>query len=40
VNALVAGRTTHGYGGRTVLGLPHDRLRQILERHGRLAVGR
>ncbi len=40
VNALVAGRTTRGYQGRRVLGLPHDRVRQILERHGRLAAGR
>jgi D-aminopeptidase len=38
VNALVAGRTTAGIDGHHVLGLPHDRLRQILERHGRLAA--
>jgi L-aminopeptidase/D-esterase-like protein len=37
VNALVAGRTMTGYQGHTVLGLPHDRLRDILKRHGRLA---
>jgi L-aminopeptidase/D-esterase-like protein len=40
VNALVAGRTTRGYRGRRVLGLPHDRVRQILERHRRLAAVR
>jgi D-aminopeptidase len=40
VNALVAGRTARGYRGRRVVGLPHDRVRQILERHGRLAAGR
>lgn len=37
VNALVAGRTMTGYKGHTVLGLPHDKLREILKRHGRLA---
>jgi hypothetical protein len=26
-----------GYQGHTVVGLPHDRLRDILKRHGRLA---
>ena len=37
VNALVAGRTTRGFRGRTVHGLPHERVREILERHGLLA---
>jgi L-aminopeptidase/D-esterase-like protein len=36
VNALVAGRTMTGYHGRTVVGLPHERVREILRRHGRL----
>jgi D-aminopeptidase len=36
VNALVAGRTMTGHKGHTVMGLPHDRLREILKRHGRL----
>ncbi|HET6897040.1 MAG TPA: P1 family peptidase [Vicinamibacteria bacterium] len=37
VNALVAARTMTGFRGRTVTALPHDRLRAILQRHGRLA---
>ena len=36
VNALVAARTMKGFRGHTVLALPHDRLREILRRHGRL----
>jgi L-aminopeptidase/D-esterase-like protein len=36
VNALVAGRTTTGYKGYTVPGLPHDRVVELLRRHGRL----
>jgi L-aminopeptidase/D-esterase-like protein len=36
VNALVAGRTTTGIDGHRVLGLPHDRLREILGKYGRL----
>ena len=36
VNALVAARTMTGHYGRTVVALPHDKLRAILERHGRL----
>src|SRR5260221_8533155 len=34
VNALVAGRTTVGFRGHTVAGLPLDRVRDILKRHG------
>ncbi len=37
VNALVAGRDMTGVNGRKVYGLPHDRLREILRRYGRLA---
>jgi L-aminopeptidase/D-esterase-like protein len=36
VNALVAGHTMTGRGGTTVIGLPHDRVREILRRHGML----
>ena len=38
VNALVAGRTLVGREGHKVIGLPHDPLRVILQRHGRLAT--
>jgi L-aminopeptidase/D-esterase-like protein len=37
VNALVAAETMTGADGRTVHALPHDRLRDILRRHGRSA---
>lgn len=37
VNALVAARTLTGYDGLTVYALPHERLREILKRYGRLA---
>jgi D-aminopeptidase len=37
VNALVAARTLTGYRGTTVKALPHDRLREVLKRYGRLA---
>ena len=36
VNALVAGRTMEGFGGRKVIGLPLDRVKGILKRHNRL----
>jgi L-aminopeptidase/D-esterase-like protein len=36
VNALVAGETMTGVDGHRVLGLPHDRLREALAKHGRL----
>jgi D-aminopeptidase len=39
VNALVAARTMRGHEGHEVLGLPHDRVREILRRHGLLAGG-
>jgi D-aminopeptidase len=38
VNALVAAETMQGRNGHTVHALPHDRLRQLLELHGRLVV--
>lgn len=37
VNAMVAARTMTGYRGHTVVALPHDKVRAILERHGRLS---
>jgi L-aminopeptidase/D-esterase-like protein len=36
VNALVAGRTMTGRAGNTVIGLPHDRVREILRAHALL----
>lgn len=34
VNALVAARTMTGFQGQTVAALPHDKLQEILRRHG------
>jgi L-aminopeptidase/D-esterase-like protein len=36
INALVAARTMTGHKGRRVVGLPLDKVREILRRHGRL----
>jgi L-aminopeptidase/D-esterase-like protein len=36
LNALVAAKTTVGINGNTVYALPHDRLREILAKYGRL----
>jgi L-aminopeptidase/D-esterase-like protein len=36
VNALVAGRTMTGRDGHAIVGLPHDRLREVLKKYGRL----
>ncbi|HET7617343.1 MAG TPA: P1 family peptidase [Vicinamibacterales bacterium] len=36
VNAMVAARTMTGRDGRTVPGLPHDRVREILRKYNRL----
>jgi len=36
INALVAGETMVGAGGLKIHGLPHDRVREILRRYGRL----
>ncbi len=36
VNALVAARTMTGKDGKTVHAIPHERLQEILQRHGRL----
>jgi len=40
VNALLAAQTTVGRRGRTVYALPHDRLRELLYRAGRLQTRR
>jgi len=40
INALWAGRTTTGKDGHRVSGLPTDKVREILSRHGRLASGK
>jgi D-aminopeptidase len=37
VNALVAGRTMTGHGGRTVHSIDHAQLQAVLRRYGRLA---
>jgi D-aminopeptidase len=39
VNALVAAETMTGVDGRRVIALPHDRLREVLAKYGRLAGG-
>jgi D-aminopeptidase len=36
VNALIAGETMTGANGRTVTAIPHDQLRDVLRKHGRL----
>jgi D-aminopeptidase len=36
INALTAAETMTGFRGRTVHALPHDRLLEIIKRHGRL----
>ena len=38
VNALFAGQTTTGPHGRVVPGLPHARVRELLQRFGRIPV--
>jgi len=38
LNALVAARTMTGHEGHRVIALPHDRVREILRRHSRLAL--
>ncbi len=37
INALVAAETMRGANSRVVEGLPHDRLRELLKKYGRLA---
>jgi D-aminopeptidase len=38
LNALVAGRTMVGRDDRKAIGLPHDRLREVLKKYNRLAT--
>jgi D-aminopeptidase len=38
INALVAAETMSGINGNTVYALPHDRLRQVLRKYGRLVA--
>jgi L-aminopeptidase/D-esterase-like protein len=38
INALVAAETMTGMGGRTSHAIPHDRVREILKKYGRVAV--
>jgi L-aminopeptidase/D-esterase-like protein len=40
VNALVAAETMVGADGHRLIAIPHDRLRAVLARHGRLMEGR
>ena len=37
INAMVAAETMAGINGHTVIALPHDRLREVLRKHDRLA---
>jgi L-aminopeptidase/D-esterase-like protein len=37
VNAMVAAKTMTGIDGHTVMALPHDRLREVLQKYNRLA---
>lgn len=39
INALVAGETMTGIDGHKVLGIPHERLREVLRKYGRLEAG-
>jgi L-aminopeptidase/D-esterase-like protein len=36
VNAMIAAKTMTGVNGRTVIALPHDRLREVLKKYNRL----
>ena len=36
VNAMVAAETMTGVNDRTVIALPHDKLREVLKKHNRL----
>jgi D-aminopeptidase len=39
INAMVAAETMTGVNNRTVIALPHDRLREVLKKYNRLASG-
>ncbi len=36
INAIVAGKTMTGINGNTAYGIPHDRLREVMEKYNRL----
>jgi D-aminopeptidase len=36
INAMVAAETMTGVNNRTVIALPHDRLREVLKKYNRL----
>jgi L-aminopeptidase/D-esterase-like protein len=38
INALVAAETMMGVNNHRVIGLPHDRLRDVLRKHNRLVT--
>ncbi len=38
VNAMVAAQTMHGRDGNTVHALPHERVRDVMRKHGRLTI--
>ncbi|MBI1298626.1 S58 family peptidase [bacterium] len=38
VNAMVAAQTMHGRDGNTVHALPHERVRAVMRKHGRLTI--
>lgn len=37
INAMVAAKTMTGVNGRTVVALPHEQLREILQKYNRIA---
>jgi hypothetical protein len=39
INALIAAETMTGINNRKVLALPHERLREVMKKYGRLAAG-
>jgi D-aminopeptidase len=39
INAMIAAETMTGVNDRTVIALPHDRLREVLRKYNRLAAG-
>jgi L-aminopeptidase/D-esterase-like protein len=36
INALIASKTMTGVNGNTVFAIPHDQVREILKKYGRL----
>lgn len=39
INALIAAETMTGINNHKVLALPHERLREVMKKYGRLAAG-